>query len=261
MTEESAVSYEVRGPAAVVTINRPDRMNALSREVVDGLQDARRRAEANPAVRAVVVTGAGGRAFCAGADLKERRSMSDDDVRAFLADLRSTFDGIAESPKPFIAAINGYALGGGLELALCCDIRIASVSAKMGLTEVRLAIIPGAGGTQRLPRAVGVARATEMILTGRRVQADEAERIGLVSDVVAGDELVDRACEIADAIALGGPLAIEQAKFAIRRGTEVDLTTGLAIERKAYEVLIPTSDRVEALDAFREKRPPDFKGK
>jgi len=164
-------------------------------------------------------------------------------------------------PKPILAAINGYALGGGLELALACDLRYAVPEAKIALTEVRLGIIPGAGGTQRLPRVVGPAKARELIYTGRRIDGVEAERIGLVNEVVEADRLVDRCVEVVDEIALGAPLAIAQAKFAIGYGTDVDLATGMAIERKAYEVLIPTEDRLEALRAFVAKDTPNFKGR
>ena len=166
--------------------------------------------------------------------------MSERDVRAFLRRLRRLMLSVEEMPQPVIAAINGYALGGGLELALCCDIRLAAASAKMGLTETRLAIIPGAGGTQRLPRAVGVSKAKELIFTGRRVDAAEAERIGLVSGVAADEDLLTEALALAAEIAEAGPLAVQQAKFAIDQGMRVDLRTGLEIEGKAYEVLIPT---------------------
>lgn len=187
--------------------------------------------------------------------------MSDLDVRHFLTNLGGMLESIERMGTPVIAAINGFALGGGLELALACDIRLASKTASMGLTEVRLAIIPGGGGTQRLPRIVGLARAKEMILTGRRVGAEEAERIGLILEACEPDALLDRAKAIAGEIAKGGPLAIAQAKFAVHFGMQTDLRTGLAIERKAYETLLPTTDRIEALMAFREKRSPNFEGK
>jgi enoyl-CoA hydratase/carnithine racemase len=163
--------------------------------------------------------------------------------------------------KPVIAAVNGVALGGGTELAMACDIRIASMNASMGQTETRLAIIPGAGGTQRLPRLVGKGIAKELIFTGRRVGAEEALRIGLVNKICALDELLDEARKMAGMICETGPVAIEQAKYAINYGMETDLHTGLAIESNAYWVCIPTEDRLEGLAAFREKRKPVYKGK
>lgn len=261
MSDAPPLIVERRGAAALVTLNRPHARNAVSRAMASQLVEALEELDADPRVRAVVITGAGNKAFCAGADLKERATMNDADVRHFLATLGAALTKVESMPKPVIAAINGFALGGGLEFALACDLRLASETATMGLTEVRLAIIPGGGGTQRLPRVVGIAKAKELIYTGRRVPSAEAERIGLVNEVCAPDALVDRALAIADEIALGGPLAVAQAKFAIHHGMQTDLQTGLAIERKAYETLIPTTDRVEALAAFREKRPPRFEGK
>jgi enoyl-CoA hydratase/carnithine racemase len=182
-------------------------------------------------------------------------------VRRFLRTIRVVMSELENLPKPVIAAVNGLALGGGTELALACDIRVAAEGASLGLTETTLAIIPGAGGTQRLPRLIGRGRAKELIFTGRRVDAAEALAIGLVEYVVPADQLLAKATEIARRIADNtGPIAVAQAKFAINRGTEVDLETGLAIEAKAYEVVIPTQDRVEALAAFGEKRKPVFKG-
>lgn len=259
MTEPVLVTR--RGPTAIVTFNRPERMNAVSQALAAGVLEAFDTLEQDVGVRAIVVTGAGERAFCAGADLKERATMSESDVRVFLRNLGQMLSRVESMGKPVIAAINGFALGGGLELALACDIRLAANTAKMGLTEVRLGIIPGGGGTQRLPRVVGLGKAKELIYTGRRVDADEALRIGLVNAVHAPDALIDAAVAMGEEIALGAPLAVAQAKFAVHHGMQADQTTGLAIERKAYETLLPTSDRIEALMAFREKRPPNFEGK
>ena len=261
MTDENPVLINVSDGVAVVTLNRPGRMNAVSRALATGLFDALESLEADLAARVIVITGAGDRSFCAGADLKERATMPDAEVRRFLESLGAALERIEEMGTPVIAAINGFALGGGLELALACDIRLASRTASLGLTEVRLGIIPGGGGTQRLPRIVGLARAKEMILTGRRVSAEEAERIGLTLETCEPDALLDRALAIGKEIAKGAPLAIAQAKFAVHYGMQTDLRTGLAIERKAYETLISTTDRVEALMAFREKRAPNFEGK
>jgi enoyl-CoA hydratase/carnithine racemase len=261
MADEPVLLIDRRGPAAVVTLNRPHRMNAFNRALADALAGALAELQTDNDVRGIVLTGAGDRAFSAGADLKERATMPESEVRTFVAGLQSTMSTVERMPKPILAAINGYALGGGLELALACDLRYATPTATLALTEVRLGIIPGAGGTQRLPRVVGPARARELIYTGRRINGTEAERIGLVNEVVSADHLVERCVEVIDEIALGAPLAIAQAKFAIGYGTDVDLATGMAIERKAYEVLIPTEDRMEALRAFVTKDKPNFKGR
>jgi enoyl-CoA hydratase/carnithine racemase len=181
-------------------------------------------------------------------------------VRLYIQTIRNLFTAVEELPKPVIAAVNGYAFGGGLELALASDIRIASSNAVVGLTETSLAIIPGAGGTQRLPRVVGLARAKEMIFRARRISAAEGLQIGLFLDVVEPDKLMDRALEIAREIAANGPVALAQAKYAINKGSEVSLPVGLAIESNAYAVTIPTKDRIEGLTAFKEKRKPVYTG-
>lgn len=261
MTQAPPVLVEHRGATAVVTFNRPERMNAVSQALAAELLATLDALSVDPSVRCIVLTGAGTKAFCAGADLKERATMTEAEVRTFLGNLGRTLTQLESMAKPIIAAINGFALGGGLELALTCDIRLAATNATMGLTEVRLGIIPGGGGTQRLPRVVGLGKAKELIYTGRRVDAEEALAIGLVNAVHAPEDLVDAAVAMGEQIALGAPLAIAQAKFAVHHGMQADLTTGLAIERKAYETLLPTSDRIEALMAFREKRPPKFQGK
>jgi len=251
---------EVEG-GVLLTLNRPERMNAVSMGLLDQLRELLDEVESDPAIRTVIVTGAGDRAFCAGADLKERKGMSDVQVRNFLAGLRRAFTQLESMPKATIAMVNGVALGGGCELALACDIRVMADNASMGLTETRLAIIPGAGGTQRLSRLVGKGRAKEMIFTARRVGAAEAFQIGLCEKVAQPGELRATALELAREIALAGPIAIVKAKFAIEKGSEVDLSTGLDIEGKAYEVLLPSEDRQEALRAFAEKRLPHFQGR
>jgi enoyl-CoA hydratase/carnithine racemase len=249
------------GAVAVLTLNRPDRMNAVDMATLAALREAVDAMWGDAEVRAVIVTGAGEKSFCAGADLKERAGMTPAQVRRFLKNIREVMGEIEHLPKPVIAAVNGLALGGGTELALACDIRLVADTATMGLTETTLAIIPGAGGTQRLPRLVGKGRAKELIFTGRKVDAAEALAIGLAEEVVPAAELLDRAKALAARIVENtGPVAIAQAKFAINRGMEVDLETGLALEAKAYEVTIPTKDRTEALRAFGEKRKPVFTG-
>lgn len=245
---------------ATLTFNRPEARNAFSRALADAVIAALDEIEHDKSVRVVVLTGSGDRAFSAGADLKERITMDETEVRRFVSRLQGTMSRLERMAKPVIAAINGFALGGGLELALACDIRIMSSSAQVGLTETRLGIIPGAGGTQRLPRVVGVAWAKELIFTGRRIDGAEAARIGLVTHVTAPEELLPTAYRIAREIIGNAPIAVAQAKHAIQAGAQCDLETGLAIERNAYQVTIPTQDRIEALVAFREKRAPVFQG-
>ncbi|MGD8947146.1 MAG: enoyl-CoA hydratase-related protein, partial [Desulfobacterales bacterium] len=212
-------------------------------------------------VRVIIITGEGNKAFCSGADLKERATLSPEEVKEYIYTIRNLFTSIEQLNKPVIAAVNGIALGGGTELALASDIRFASVNASMGLTETRLAIIPGAGGTQRLPRLVGKGKAKELIFTGRRISAQEALDIGLVNKICEQEDLLNECKEMAAMICETGPIAIEQAKYAINYGLETDIHTGLAIESNAYWVCIPTEDRLEGLAAFKEKRKPVFKGK
>lgn len=259
MTE--AVTIERRGSAAWVTLNRPDRMNALGVAVVDGLYASLHALASDVATRAIVLTGAGDRAFCTGADLKERAAMSQSEARAFVDRLRGLMDLVGAMPQPTIAAINGFAFGGGLELALACDLRYAAAEAQLGLTEVRLGIVPGAGGTQRLPRIVGEARARELILTGRRITGVAAEQIGLVHESVAAPYLAPRVAEVVAEIELGAPIALREAKRAIDGGSGRPLREALGAERAAYEVVLTTHDRREALSAFAEKRPPRFEGR
>lgn len=202
--------------------------------------------------------------FCAGADLKERAQMPVEEVGPFVAGLRATLIDFMNLPMPTIAALDGVALGGGLELALSCDIRIAADSAKMGLTETKLAIIPGGGGTQNLPRLIGEAKAKELIFTARAIDGKEAASLGVVNHAVpqneAGDAAYLRSLELAKEIIPQGPIALRVAKTAISKGSQVDLNTGLAIEQACYAQVIPTKDRIEGLKAFKEKRPPQYKG-
>ncbi len=240
------------------TINGEARRNALSRSMVAELaQHVARVSGADRSVRAVVLTGAGTKAFCAGADLKERAGMADAEVRVFLDTLRSTFRAIELCDCAFIAFINGAAFGGGTELALACDLRVMDEAAEVGLTEVKLGIIPGGGGTQRLPRLIGKGAAKDLILTGRRVGAEEAAQLGLVNRV--GD--VDDAMHVAKGIVENAPLAVGLAKHAIDDGAHLELDSGLALEQQYYQRTLGTEDRLEGLKAFAEKRPPVFKGK
>lgn len=244
-----------------ITFTREERFNTLAKVMVDDLRAALSELAADTSIRALILTGAGQKAFCAGADLRERKDMDNAQVRATVAGLQALTTQIANFPKPVICAMNGVAFGGGLEIALACDLRYASDNAQMGLTETRLGIIPGAGGTQRLPRLIGLGRAREMIFTGRRIHAETALQWGVVEGVFPSERLVEEVQKIAAEIAEGGPIALEQAKFAINHGIQANLSTGLAIERAAYDVLIPTEDRIEALAAFSEKRKPNFQGR
>jgi enoyl-CoA hydratase/carnithine racemase len=256
------VRLTLDGPLAVLTLDRPDVMNALSFETLAQLGAHVERLARDPALRAVVITGAGEKAFCAGADLKERTTFTEEQTRAFVARIGATFEAVAALPMPTLAAINGVAFGGGCELALACDLRLMARGAQIGLTETALAIIPGAGGTQRLPRVVGAARARELIFAARRVPAEEALRLGLVNEVCEPAELPARARALASAIAANGPLAVRAAKQALALVDQgVDLAEGLRRERELYlQHVLPSQDRLEALAAFREKRPPRFKG-
>jgi len=252
---------EERNGISILTLNRPEVMNSFNLELLHALKEEIDTLKFRPGIRVVIITGAGQKAFCAGADLKERTTMSDLQVKSFIFTIRNLFTSIENLNIPVIAAINGVALGGGTELSLACDIRIASLNASMGLTETRLAIIPGAGGTQRLPRLIGRGKAKELIFTGRRVSAEEALQIGLVNQICEPESLLEECLKIAAMICETGPIAIEQAKYAINYGLETDLHTGLGIESNAYWVTIPTEDRLEGLAAFKEKRRPVYKGK
>lgn len=240
------------------TINGEVKRNALSVAMISELATHIARVSAEErSVRAVVVTGAGSKAFCAGADLKERATMSEAEVRAFLDTLRATFRAIERSNCIFIAYVNGVAFGGGTELALSCDVRVMSPAAEMGLTEVKLGIIPGGGGTQRLPRLIGPGLAKELILTGRRVGPDEAFRIGLANRIGG----LDDALHLASAIVENAPIAVSLAKHALDEGLSLGLDDALALEQQFYERTLKTADRLEGLRAFAEKRPPVFVGK
>lgn len=258
---ESNLLAEDRGQIRVLTMNRPEMMNALNFDMLRSLKAQIESLRFDPEIRVVVITGAGEKAFSAGADLKERATLTDLQVREFIHTIRNLLTDIESLNKPVISAVNGVALGGGTEIALASDLRIASMKASMGLTETRLAIIPGGGGTQRLPRLVGRGKAKELIFTGRRVDAKEALEIGLVNTICEPELLLDEALKMAESICEAGPIAIEQAKYAIDAGMETDLHTGLAIESNAYWITIPTQDRLEGLAAFREKRKPVYRGK
>ena len=260
--EAFPVEVEQRGTVSVFTIARPERMNSLSRATLRALGKLTREAIANPLVRAIVVTGSGDKAFCAGADLKERQGMSENDVRAQVELYRSELGVLDTSPKPVVAAINGVAFGGGLELALMCDLRVCASHAQLALPETTLGIIPGAGGTQRLPRVVGEARAKEMILLGRRLGPAEALAWGLVNRITPeGVSVVDDAIAFIHPVAEGAPVAQAAALEAIDRSFDVSLALGLELEKVSYDKVLVSEDRREALAAFAEKRKPRFSGR
>ena len=255
------IRYEQNGNLAIITLNRPDSMNAFNYEMLRELGQVTEAIRINPDIRVVIFTGAGEKAFSVGADLKERKTLTEQQVKRNIYKIGEVFSSIESLPQPTIAMMNGYAFGGGMELALSCDFRIAAHDITLGLTETSLAIIPGAGGTQRLPRLIGESKAMELILTARRLNAKEALSYGILTKVVSKESLLEETGKFADMMLANGPVALQQAKFAIKHRMNADLQTGLHIERKAYEMTIPTEDRVEALMAFSEKRKPQFKGK
>ncbi|CAI0417633.1 unnamed protein product [Linum tenue] len=243
-----------------VNLHRPETKNAIGNEMLRGLRHTFETLEMDDEANVVMISSSVPKAFCAGADLKERKEMTASEVQFFVNSLRSTFALLEALRVPTIAVIEGAALGGGLEMALACDLRICGENAVLGLPETGLAIIPGAGGTQRLPRLVGKAVAKELIFTGRRIEAKEAMSIGLANYAVPAGEARPKALEIAREINSKGPIAIRMAKKAINDGIEVDLQAALDLEEECYEQLLNTNDRLEGLAAFAEKRKPMYRG-
>jgi enoyl-CoA hydratase/carnithine racemase len=252
------LAVEVVDRVAVVTLSRPEVHNALNDLLVAELRSVLAGLADDDAVGAVVLTGAGEKAFAAGADIGEVSRYTPE--TALRSEFQRVFDLVEEFPKPTIAAVNGVALGGGCELAMACDIRIASASARFALPETALGVLPGAGGTQRLARLVGTGRAVELILTGRLVDATEAREIGLVTSVVRPEELLDAARATAAQILARGPLAVRLATLVVRAGMDADQRTGQVVERLAQALLYTTGDKQEGTAAFLEKRPPVFRG-
>lgn len=256
---DKAINVEKNNKIGIITVNRPEVRNALNRETWLALDNAFRTLNDDPEVQAIIVTGAGDKAFVAGADLNALKER--DMVETLGAENQRILLGVENLDKPTIAAINGFALGGGLELALACDIRICSSTAKLGQTEINVGILPGAGGTQRLTRIVGIGKAKELILTGKLIDAGEAEKIGLVNMVVPPEKLMDTALEIAGQITAKSPLVLRLAKLVINKGCDVEMDTALALERLGQTVLFGSHDRMEGITAFLEKRVPEFKGR
>lgn len=261
MTQQLVQFDLLPGNIGLITLSRPEAANAMSVQLLNDLSATLDKINADPAVRVVLLSGAGEKAFCAGADLKERKGMSDHQVKQVVQLIGATIAKVESLAQPVIAVLNGVAFGGGLELALACDLRIAATHIKVGLTETSLGIIPGAGGTQRLPRLIGIGKAKELIYTARRIDAEQAKHLGIVEYVYEGHEVQEKAQQLAIEMAKNAPLSLIQAKNAINNGVEVDLATGLKIESLAYSALIPTEDRLEGLQAFQEKRAPQYSGK
>ena len=252
---------EVADRVATVTVNRPDKLNALNPTVERELQDVFLKIHADDAVRAVIVTGAGEKAFVAGADIGELSKRDAIQGKEFAFQGQTTFTRIAQCPKPVIAAVNGYALGGGCELAIACHLRVASENARFGLPEVSLGLIPGHGGTQRLARLIGLGRALEMVLTGRMVAADEAFRWGLTNGIAPQAELLSAARAHLEPILSKGPLAVQYALEATLRGMDLALDDGLYLEATLFGMACGTEDMKEGTRAFLEKRKAEFKGR
>ena len=258
--EPALVELEREGDLAWITIQRPEVMNCLSLPTLLRFRTLLEELREDLSLRCLLVTGAGERAFCAGADLKERKTMPLERVPLFVKNIRALMDDVEALPQPTVAVINGFAFGGGTELALACDLRVAAPHAALGLTETSLAIIPGAGGTQRLPRLIGKSRAKDLILTARKLDAAEAAAIGLLNRVAPAGGLRAAAEELAAAIAANGPIAVRAAKAAIDGGMELPQAAGLEHEARCYQRVLGTRDRLEALAAFAEKRPPRYAG-
>jgi enoyl-CoA hydratase/carnithine racemase len=259
--DERVVLLDRREHVATLTLNRPAAHNAINLDLIRALRAACRELEVDDQVWAVIVRGAGERNFCVGADLKERRGMGLHETRKLRAELVGAFRALNALPMPTIAAVHGWALGGGFELALCCDLIVAADDARFGLTEVTLGIIPGGGGTQLLPRLIGKSRAKLLIYTGRRIDAPEAERRGIVVQVVPRAELESAGRALADEIAANAPISLRQAKKAIDGGYHLDPDSGFAFEAEVYNATLLSEDRLEGLRAFAERRKPRYRGR
>jgi enoyl-CoA hydratase len=255
------ILYEKANNIAKVTLNRPEALNALNSTVYNELYDVFEAIEQDDEVRAVIITGSGEKAFAAGTDVAEMANMNTLEIQKFMAIIRKASDRIYSVTKPTIAAISGYALGGGNELAMCCDLRIASEKARFGQPEVNLGLIPGASGTQRLPRLIGVAKAKEMIFLGDMIDAATALNLGLVNKVVPPDKLMEEAMVWATKLASKSSPVLAMAKMAINTGLDTDLASGLTIETKCDALCFATEDQKEGMKAFLEKRKVVFKNK
>lgn len=262
MTNYEDIRLDKSGNVATITIDRPKVLNAIRFQTMLEIQSALKDIEADETIRVVVLTGAGEKAFISGGDISiMARGQGYIETLSEVPKGQAVCSEIENFPKPVIARINGIALGGGTEVALSCDIRIAAETAIMGLPEIKLGIIPGYGGTQRLPRLVGMGKAKELVFTGDHITAQEALNIGLVNQVVPPDQLDEAVTKLAQRIAARAPVALHMAKVALNNGTQADLRTGLDIEARCFSLCFGTEDRVEGMNAFLEKRKPEFKGK
>ncbi|MDW7650414.1 MAG: short-chain-enoyl-CoA hydratase [Bacillota bacterium] len=255
------ILFEKQGNIAVVTVNRPKALNALNAATLQELDQVFSDLAADESVSAVILTGAGEKAFVAGADIAFMKDLSAIEARGFALLGQAVFNKIENLPQPVIAAINGFALGGGCELAMACDVRLASEKAKFGQPEVSLGVPPGFAGTQRLPRIVGKGRAKELLYTGDMIDAQEAYRIGLANKVLPAEELLDAATAMAGKIASKGQIAVRLTKSAVNQGLEMDAERGMAYEAEVFGLVFSTEDQKEGMAAFLEKRKADFKGK
>lgn len=255
------ISVRSHGFVREVRLNRAQAHNALSTAMARALTRATGEVASDPSVRAVVVSAAGDKAFCVGADLKERAGFTDADLLAQRPVFRAAFGGLLDLPVPAVAAVHGFALGGGCEIALSCDLIVADETAVFGLPEVRVGLVPGGGGTQLLGRRIGPAAAADLIFTGRRVEADEAQRLGLIDRRVDASRAREIALALAEEIAGNSPVGVRAAKRALRHGPAVDLPTGLDVEDAAWRTVAFSADRKEGIAAFNEKRRPDWPGR
>lgn len=260
MTYEN-IQFEVRDHIGFITLNRPKSLNALNSALLRELGHLLDEIARNEDIRAVILSGSGEKAFAAGADISEMQPMTAIQGRKFSADGMDSITKLETLPQPTIAAVNGFALGGGCEVALACDIRIASTTAKFGQPEVNLGVTPGFGATQRLPRLVGAGIAKELLLTGDVIGADRAYEIGLVNHVVAPEQLLDKAIEIATKIAGKGQLSVRMTKQGVNEGLNMDVERGLQYETELFALSFSTEDQKEGMQAFLEKRPANFQGK
>ncbi|MFC2088430.1 enoyl-CoA hydratase-related protein [Calditrichota bacterium] len=255
------ILFEKNGEILTITINRPDKLNALNKETLMELGTAFEKIEANNSIKGVIITGSGDKAFVAGADILEISSLDNISGTEFALEGQEVFNKIEQCSKPVVAAINGFALGGGCELAMACHVRIANGDAKFGQPEVNLGVIPGFGGTQRLPRIIGKGRALELLMTGNMIDAQEAYRIGLVNQVTSKENLLDSAINILNKMAEKGPYAIEMIITAVNNGLDKNLSTALSEEANLFGQTCATEDKQEGISAFLEKRKPNFSGK
>jgi enoyl-CoA hydratase len=255
------ITYEVKGSIGYITMNRPKVMNALNRRTIEELYTAFHAAKEDVTVKGIIITGSGEKAFVAGADITELSAIDGEQAGEFSERGQAVLSFIETLGKPVIAAVNGFALGGGCEMAMACTLRIAAENAKFGQPEVKLGVIPGYGGTQRLPRLVGKGRALQLILTGDLIDAQEAHRIGLVNEVVPATDLISRCEAILKQISANAPLAIRYSIDAVNEGVDTDLSSGLKLEANYFSLAAGTEDRKEGTSAFVQKRAPQFQGK